>query len=520
MITSDPNLPSFVRPEAIQSAVDLQLVHDLLAGSRTMWQKASSGSGGVPYIFKWKSEAPSTFEIRSRCETLFEGLGRTLSACTGMLFAKPPQVTWNASETAMSELWQNLDGAGTAGPVLVKRFSEASLRDGLGAILVDHPEPPKLETTPLGTITDKVAQQLGLRPTWALYTRSQIINWRTAVVNNRKVLTMVVFAESGEVEDGAFGIQSVLRYRALRLLLTPDGYQATWQLYELIDEKGDTLASFKTVGGGVFRGQGTQGAIADFLPVGIAYTGRTDAPMCATIPLLGVAFANLSHWQQSTDLRFYRMVAAYPQPVVKGELRPDATTGQPGTLGLGPLVAVQVAEGGDYAWAEIQGTSMEQLEKGITEKLKQMAAQGVAFLESETRAAETAEAKRIDSIAQNSTLATAAQGIQDAVNLALEYTAWYLDIEKAGAPVLTINRDFELTKMPSDMLTAYVNAIVSAGMPVRILTEAMLEGGLLPPDTDLDALDAEMMANAQAIEDQKALELEAQANALAQRKVA
>jgi len=516
MPTDAANLPNYCRPEASKAAIDLQLVHDLLAGSRTMWEKAATGTGGVPYIFKWSAETPQTYAIRSRCETLFEGTGRTLSACTGMLFAKPPQVTWNASELAMTELWANMDAAGTAGPVLIKRFTDMSLRDGIGAIVVDHPAPPQAKDTPLGTITDEIAARLGLRPTWALYARAQIINWRTAVVNNRKTLTMIVFAESAEVEDGLFGIRSVQRYRVLRLVLTPDGYQATWKLYELKDgASGDSIEHYTDAGGGVFRNRG--GTVAEVLPVAIAYAGRTEAPMCATVPLLGVAFANLAHWQQSTDLRFYRMVAAYPQPVVKGELMIDAATGKPMTLGLGPLVAVHVSEGGDYLWREIQGTSMEQLESGITEKMRQMAAQGLAFLMSETRAAETAEGKRIDSVAQNATLATAAQGIQDAVNLALEFTAWYLGIEKAGAPVLEINRDFEQLLMDAQTIQAYV-ALVAAGFPKREVLEALVTGGRIKPDANLTELEERWEENVQqtqmAAQALKDAEAAAQRNAL------
>jgi hypothetical protein len=246
--------------------------------------------------------------------------------------------------------------------------------------------------------------------------------------------------------------------------------------------------------------------------VSIDYTGRTDAPMCATIPLLGVAFANLSHWQQSSDLRFYRMVAAYPQPLVKGDLMPDPATGKPQKLGLGPLVGVHVSATGDYLWREIEGKSMTQLESGITEKLQQMAALGLAFLHSETRAAETAAAKRIDAVAQNSTLATAGQGTEDCANGAFEHTGWYMGIEKAGVPVLTINRDFELATLDAQMITAYV-ALVGAGFPKRIVLQAMQITGMIGPDENLEALELEwedalmaaQLAKEQAAQDALAL---------------
>lgn len=500
---SPANLPNFTRPEAKQATADLQIVHDLLGGTRVIWEKSNIGSGDVPYCFKWEKESPKVYDIRRKCETVFEGLGRTLSAAVGMLFATAPRVTWNASEAPMKEVWANLDAAGTAGPVLVKRFAEGSIRDGLGAIIVDHPAPPVDPTTgqPI-QIRANTEQALGLRPTWAIYSRGQIINWRTATIENRKLLTLVVCSEMADVDDGPFGIQSVQRYRVLRLILTPDGYQATWTLYEQsAGTSGGKAEDFTIKGSGVFRNKA--GQIADFLPVSIAYTGRTDAPMCATIPLLGVAWANLAHWQQSTDLRFYRMLSAYPQPKLKGELAPDPVTGKPGTLGLGPLVAVHVAAEGDFEWVEISGSSMEQLESGIKEKLAQMGQLGLSFLTTDTRAAETADAKRLDATSQNATLATAAQGVEDAVNSALEHTAWYLGIEKAGAPVLSISRDFESTSMDAQLLTAYV-ALVTAGFPKRPILEAMQAGGRIPADADLDFLEVEWESGLQAVQDAKA----------------
>ena len=496
----DPkNLPNYRRPEACAVDPDLDLVHDLIGGTRVMWAKAATGSGGTPYIFKWSKEDGRVYAIRSTCETVFQGLERTLNAATGMLFAKPPAITWNASETAMAEHWANLDGAGTAGPVLIKRFSESSLRDGLGAILVDHPSPPTdPETEEPITIHGGNEKPLGLRPTWALYARRSIINWRTAIVNNQKALTMVVFAECAEVDDGDFGVATRERYRVLRLVLTPDGYQATWTLYELRGD-GDKREDFQIVASGAFKNK--IGVIADFLPVSIAYTGRTDAPLTATIPLLGVAWANLGHWQQSTDLRFYRMVAAFPQPKVKGELVADPVTGEK-ALNLGPLVGVQVEKDGDYTWTELSGTSMVQLENGIKEKLAQMGQLGLSFLVSDTRAAETADAKRLDATAQNSTLATAAQGIEDCVNGAFEHHAWYLGIAKAQAPVCTISRDYDSTAMDSATMTAYA-ALVAEGFPKRAVLEALQAGGRIPSDADLDALALEWDAGLQAQQDAK-----------------
>jgi hypothetical protein len=502
--TNEPNLPNYARDEYREILPDLTLIADEIAGTRRMHEKSTE------YIRKWGAEKKGNYKIRRECETFFEGFGRTLSAAVGMLFAKGPDLEWNQAEAAMSPHWDNIDGMGANGPVFVKRFAEAAVRDGISLILVDHPVAPKQEPTednPEGTVTGDLEERLNLRPLWSKYNRLQAINWMVEVVNNRATVTQLTLVESAAVREGAYGVKTVLRYRDLRLGVNEDGVRvASWILREVTDESGQGEGSFRIVGQGDFRNR--QGEQATFLPVAIAYTGRSDAPMDAAIPLLGVAWANLAHWQLSTSLRFNSEVAGFAQPTVIGELASDPQTGRPVDLEIGPLVTVQVTEGGDFKWSEPAGTGLERLALLVLEKLHQIAAMGVSFLQRDTRAAETAEAKRLDAAAENATLATAATGIEDAVNVALEIHAWYLGIDKVNAPVLTLSRDFEATTMSADIMTAYVRAVHEASLPIRILLESWQQGGRIQPDTDLDKLELEMMAGMEAARQEREVEAE------------
>ena len=493
---NDPKLPNYRRPEVIAAEPDLTLMRDVLAGTRRMWDRSAE------YIRKWADEKVGHYNIRRVAETFFEGTGRVLSAAVGMLFSKAPAVEWNESEAAFSELWANIDASGTAGPVLIKRFAQGALRDGIGIILTDHPQSPSDVV-----VTAANEPELGLRPAWAIYSREQAISWRTGVVNNKRIVTQIVLSEAGEEQEDGYGVTCPNRFRVIKL----DNGVATWTLYEQTDEKGNAPEHFKVHSAGVFRNR--NGKLADFLPVSVAYAGMTEAPMQASIPLLGVAWANLAHWQTSTDLRYYRMLCAYPQPVVTGELKADPVTGIAQTMQVGPGVGIHLAEGGTFEYAELTGTSLEQLVEGVKEKLEQIGQMGMSFLVSDTRAAETAEAKRLDATSENATLATAAQGIEDAVNLALEHAAWFLGIEKASAPVVTINRDFDNTAMDAAIMGAY-GSLIQAGFPKRVVLEALQAGGRIPADADLDELELEWSAGEAAATAQKEMEREEQINQL------
>ena len=132
----------------------------------------------------------------------------------------------------------------------------------------------------------------------------------------------------------------------------------------------------------------------------------------------------------------------------------------------------------------------------------------MSFLDRDKRAAETAEAKRLDATAENATLATAAQGLDDAESEALRIHAQYLGFAKEEAPTVTLNRDFESTVMDAQMMQAWISGVEKAGLPPRILLEAWKAGGQIPEGVDLEELEREMMANQAAKEAAEAAERE------------
>ena len=453
--------PSARRAEAQDALPDLDLIRDLTIGTRAMHLEAGR------YIRKWSAEDPNVWAVRATCEQLYEGFSRVVSASVGMVFSKPPRWSYSdnaATETAFAPLMQSIDGAGTHANVAAKQIADLAMRDGYCVILVDHPP------TPAGaTLADELA--LALRPKWSVYERRAVLSWRVDTIANREAITQLVLHEPTTRPAGTFGVEVVDRYRVLQLV---DGVA----MYALLTEDGKVEAS------GVFTQR--DGTPFSVLPVAVPYAGRKDAPFVCRPPLMGVAYANLGHYQLSTALRFYRELCAYPQPVVTGSLTPmQVGTGmEGGTLALGPLVAVHLQAGATFQWSELQGTALEQLSKGVTEKLEAMAAQGLSFLARAKRTTETAEARRLDATAENSTLATAAQGIEDALNVALSLTARYLGIADTDAPTVALNRDYDATTLGAPELQA-IAALAAQGFPKATLLRVLQSGGIVDADADL-----------------------------------
>ena len=482
-----PDRPDYKRPELVEILPSLTLMQDLLGGTPTMH------AANTTYIRKWTDEDPTVYRIRSRCEQLFEATGRTLSAAVGMMYARPPTLDFPAMAKVLEdEHWPNIDGAGNSGHVFMKRFTDVATRDGVAVILVDMPQQPTDPDTkqPI-EVTSQVEEALDLRPRWSYYPRGQALSWWDDTVDNRRQVVQLVLWEPTAVPERTYGVKVVNRFRVLNVI----NRVAYWALLEEFKESGKA-DDFRLKGSGTFMNR--KGEPYDRLPIGIAHTGRSDALMQGSVPLLGVAQANLGHYQLSTNLRFYLDLLAFPQPTVIGKLQGTAGTGGqivPGKLKLGPMVVVRLeGEGADYRFTSPSPDAFNPLQKAVERKEWQISQIGMSFLAGDTRAAETAEAKRLDATAENATLSTAAQGVEDAVNEAWVHHAWYEGLESDQAPSVGINRDFESVAMDAQTMSAYVNAVEKAGLPGRLLLEAWQKGGRIPPEVDLEELEMEMLA--------------------------
>lgn len=517
------DLPSTKRLEYTAYEPDVLLVRRLLGGTRLMQESRAELAGSTAYVPKWSAEDPTNYKMRATAAKVYGMLARALSASLGMLFAKPLERSeeWPA---AIAEDWENIDGRGTHGDVFAKRCARDDLADGLGIILVDHtPAPPGV------TITDANAREYNLRPVWARYPRLDAVSWDDEVVNNRRVLTRLNLRESRTTRSGPFGVTSKEVWRVLWLgfpspmaiaaIGSPDGVPpelgailanggrvAWWQVLEEVKEGNattGTVTGVRELEAGIFRA--ADGSFFDEIPVAVGYASDSTAPMVADVPLIDLAWCNLEHWRIANDLRWYETLCAFPMPKLRGQLAsemgPDGTP-IPGAFKWGPTALVHL-EGADseFEWAELEGSTLERLREALHETKDEGGELGASFLAKKTRGVETAEAKRIDSVAENATLSAAGIGIADQFNEALRLHAKYRGIPAEKAPTLSLNSDFELAQMDAATMTAWGGLAEKLKMPVMVVLEALQEGGRIKRDADLEEIESAIavaMADAEA----------------------
>lgn len=487
-ILSKGNNPATLSPAAKRQQAALELVRDLWAGAECVRENQTK------YLPKMPGEAALNYRNRLARSVFFNIFGHTVIGLTGFIFRRDPKLGDDVPAEIVTD-WENLDNAGTHGDVLLREIMQDALIAGHAAIFVDYPNTNGL---PISR-----AEEAVLRPYWIPVKKDDILSWRTTVEDGKLILTQVVLRERGTVPDGLFGEKEHVQYRFLyrRRNIDTGAPVVGFVLYE----EGANRTPIE-VARGLFGNQ-------QEIPLAEVKTSGRRSLFESVPPLLDLAFLNVQHYQMASDYQNSLHKTCVPIYVESGIDVETNAEGQAIVRVIGPDTGVHFTNPAAKAYyVSHDGAALGACRQALDDLERAMGTLGVAMLAQEKAAAETATAKRIDKSTSDSALAVTARGLQDGAERAMQFHARYRGLDDGGS--IDINRDFENLTMLPEMLTAYVNAVANAGLPVRVLLEAMQEGGLLREDADVDALEAEIMANQAAIEEQKRIDQQAKLDAI------
>lgn len=483
---TEQNLPSTLSPAADRQQESLTLVRDLWGGTPRV------RAAKTAYLPQAPGEDAKNYAQRLQRSVLFNVFRHTIIGLIGFVFRKDPQLGDDVPEIIQQHC-ENIDLAGTHFDVFCRDLMTDAELAGHAAIMVEFPQTGGTQTN---------GDQLGfhrtapIRPYWIPILKDNIVSWRTTVEDGQTILTQLVLKECQWVPDGSFGQKEQTRYRVLFREMTEAGPVVGFQLLEIAPDK-----SVHEVAYGLYPTQ-------DEIPVSEIPTSGRIGMFESDPPLLDLAFLNVAHYQARSDYATSLHKTCVPIWVESGvDLEPDGTMG---AIVLGPNTARRFTNPQAKAGYEAHsGQALGEVKTALDDLLRDMAALGLAALASQKRAAETAASKQIDKDASDSALSVTARGLQDGLERALMIHAKYLKLPSGGS--VQVNRDFEDMTMRPEMLTAYVNAVSLAGLPVSILLEAMQQGGLIGPDEDLEAIESKIDAAKLAAEDAKSQALADQA---------
>lgn len=433
---------------------------------------------GERYLPRYPREALRDYTSRLKTAVLFNALARTVRGLAGMVMRKDPQLGDDVPQT-VKDSWEDIDQAGRHGAVFTHDVLEAAVLDGHTGIFVDM---PRVDPGAVKTLADQKA--LVGRPYWTHVLKEDILRWRVEKRKGQHVLVGVAFRERVTKADGEFSEREV---ECIREYARDEKDAVTFRVWEREDDgdDDDEEASWAIVDDGTL-------AIPE-IPLAIVYAKRTDV-MMSEPPLFDLAMENIAHYQLRSDYQHALHIAGIPVPVFKG-------------LAKGDTVPVSVDHGislpatGDVKYLEPVGASLDASRMELAEIEKRMAALGLAMLQRDTRAAETAEAKRIDKQEQDSALSVIARGLQDGLEAAARFHAMWLGVKGKNNEIdggsIEVNDDFGDVVFDPQTYQLIASLVDKDYLSIDTLWMVLQDGGILPDgfDTEAERLKIEKQAS-------------------------
>jgi hypothetical protein len=390
------------------------------------------------------AENPPQYEAYLKRAAFFNALRRTVDGLAGALNQKAP--TFGGLEDAFVS--DATLSAVTAEAVVAWAVRE-SVKIGYCGILADW-------SAPAG------------RACWTQYLAEDVINWETAVVNGRRVLTCVVLRESESVPNpkDAFASETRDAYRVLRL----DDVGCGVSVWTKQSNNGrDDYAS------GPVSYPARRGKALDFVP--FVFVGAGNPAPCKDDrpPLDDLACVNVSHYRTSADLEQGRHFVALPTPYVIGA----ADDGKKRYLGPSAAWILPNADC-KIGMLEFTGAGLAALVKADEDKRRQMAVLGARLLEDAPPTAETATAFLGRHGGENASLRSIAQAVERDLTDAAKIVVWW----EGGAAIpsgadahVEINKDVFQMRLTPDELRALLQQWQAGGISYETYYERLQSGG-------------------------------------------
>lgn len=339
---------------------------------------------------------------------------------------------------------EDIDLGGNHLDVFAKDLFRDVINDGHAFIFVDNqPALPKSVTSASSVpdASDDIAANR--RPYWVKYRKDQAINWSHDRVNGKITLTRITFEECISKSDGEYGEKEVTRYRVLRLpLLAPatPGKSAIyglmeWELYEkqIVGNKEELV---------LVDGNKT---VLSRIPIVTIYARRIGF-LESQPPLEDLAYLNVGHWQQWSDLNSQlRMLV--PMLVIYGS--PVGTTDEGGKkqqlkAGPGTVLQFRSKEEGGSEYVSHDGKAIEATRQSLIDLEDRMSAMGLSIVSAKPEKgtqAITATEKVIDQSERESELSSWLRALKDGIEAAFEIHAVdYLGLPTGGSIILGFDK--------------------------------------------------------------------------------
>lgn len=472
-------------------AMNVDGLHPQVSKYEKHWRKvrdATAGESaihdaGVRYLPKLKDESQADYKARVGRTSWYNATWRTLSGLHGMLFRKDPVIEAPAGVKALLD-----DVTLTGVPFInfIKELGHEVLGPGLAGVLVDHPPAPDTGDTPL---TVAMAEQLGLRPTMALYKCEAFVNWKFRRIRNKWVLSQMRLKETVSEDKDEFTSKDVDQIRVLDL--NPEAGD-TYRIR--VYRKSENTGKWEQFGPDVVPLMGNKPL--DFIPFMFVTANGIVAELDEP-PMIDLVDLNLKHYQVTADYEHACHFTGLPTPYVTGlQAKVDPKSGEeiPHKIYVGSTSFLIFSNAdAQVGYLEFEGKGLDALKENLERKEAQMAAVGARMLAPEKKGVEAGETLAMRHAGENSVLSAIGNSLSHAASQAL---AWFsLWASANGKAEVRLNRDFMAMKLDGATLTSLVQSWQSGAISEQELFDEMQRGDLIDPDKTFEQHKAEIEAN-------------------------
>lgn len=368
--------------------------------------------------------------------SFYGATGRTVDGLVGLIFSKngvcelQPQLEY---------LKTNADSRGTTLRDLSKRAATEAFISPRSGVLVARP------STPDGA-SQLFVETMNLRPKILHYKFESILNWDYEVIDNIEKLSLVVLKEETTKRKG-FEVKVENQYRVLELI---EGVYHQ----SLYNNAGAIIEDVMPV---IINGSTSNEIPFYFIEVG--------AEQKAVINDL--VDMNFHHYQVSAD---YNSKNHFSSFIIWYET--GAQDGQNMLMGNGVKWS-NVSSDATFGILQPDGNA-DALRISLQDDEQRMAALGAEALKPRVSGAESAEAKSLDHVAQNSTTANVAITVSEAFEKAINFAGRWMGIN--GESYYELNTDYNPTGMNPQSLTALVAAFQGGAISYDTLYDNLQRG--------------------------------------------
>lgn len=397
---------------------------------------------------------------------------QTLDAIVALALNAPP--TYQEIPDKIAYLETDATGNKLSLDQLKQKLISSVVAVGRIGLLTDYPAVP----TGLDAAT-QLAQGLG--PRMYVFDAKCGINWKTTVINGKEVLSLVVISKSREVPipNDRFSHKCVPTYLILELVQEGETY--TYYQSELGKDGSDIVKPFTPL---------KNGKTWDRIPFTFIGSQNNDANV-DTCPLETLVELNIGHLRNSCvyedNLKKYGRGTLVITSSLDSEQWQQYYENRP--IVLGTDEGYFVGETGAFTIAQL--APAQEAAAAMNQKQEQMLMIG-AHIVIKNPTNVSSETTVLNMAEKLSMLNTVVGNVEDALNEHIGYCAEY-----QGLPVDTdngyINLSREFIKQAGDPLVmAQLLAAMNGGaIPARVYLAYLQSVGLLPPDEDLEKLQAD-----------------------------